>query len=202
MKKINRFLTAFLSLSISLSEFVIPVKAESELTYNPSTQAAGIADGTVNIPANDAATFVDLYWGDENGQALEDCAYIHKFIKQASTSYPAAKVVDFSATDIAYTMSGNRYLPHDAKTIVAKYLDADSNVLSTVSCAIPQSNQHIYKKPNYTMFWISDVHSQNYSYKSSSNQYNVFTVMKAVADSERAKGVNFKGTIINGDIAN
>lgn len=202
MKKLNKFLTAILSLSITMSAFVLPVRAESGLTYTPLTQTAGIADGTVTIPANEAATFVNLYWGDENGVALEDCAYIHKFIKEASDDYPTAKVIDFSATDITYIIDGSRYLPHNAKTLVAEYLDDGSNVLSTISCAIPDDNQHTYEKPNYSMFWISDVHSQNYSYKTTSNQYNAFTVMKAVADSERANGVNFKGTIINGDIAN
>jgi len=92
---------------------------------------------------------------------------------------------------------GNRYLPEGATHLIAEVVTADETKI--LSVAIPQNKYPDFGASDmkYSMWWISDVHTDAASILPDSYLNKSLPYIKQVAD---ADGDKFKGMIVNGDM--
>jgi len=198
MKTINKIFSAVIAAVMLSQLFVVNTFAETSaaVSYEFSSETAGVADGVITvsgIPAD--ASYVKLSWGSDENNVLEGYSPIKLYTSSADVAYNE-EALSLSDGNLSYTVEGSRYMPGEAKYIIAEIINADGTV-TVVNQKIEKSG---FDESDmlYSMFWISDTHSRWISYKESSNLNKGFRIMRAIADKD---GEKFKGVIINGDMA-
>ena len=198
MKISNKAFAAVISAAM-LAQTLIPcvfADTAAAVAYTFDTQTVGVADGTITVSGiPQDASKVRLYWGSDATTALADYSDIKIYTTAETVAYNE-EALTISDGAFSYTVEGNRYIPENAKYIIAEITNADSTV-TTVSQ--PLTNKGFSDDDMlYSMFWISDVHMRWLDYTDTNKKIKAFRTMRNIADSD---GEKFKGVIINGDIA-
>ena len=198
MKILNKAFAAVISVAMLVQTLMPCVLADAALAvdYTFTTQTEGIADGTITVSGiPEDASKVRLYWGSDATTALSDYSDIKIYTTSETVEYNE-EALTLSNGAFSYTVEGNRYIPENAKYIIAEITNAD-NTVTTVSQ--PLTNTGFADDDMlYSMFWISDVHMRWLDYTDNNQKIEAFRTMRNIADSD---GTKFKGVIINGDMA-
>ena len=199
MKSFHKIFATAVAATVISQSFAMCVLADTvaSVSYEFSTDSVGIADGTITVSGipSDAA-YVKLYWGGSENTPLEAYSPIKNYTSSETVDHHE-NALELTDGSISYTVEGNRYLPSEAKYIIAEITNADGT-LTTVSQELTNTG-FSEDDDHYSMFWVSDVHIRWLSWKEASNQSKAFKIMRQVADKD---GEKFKGVIMNGDLAN
>ncbi|MBP3360714.1 MAG: InlB B-repeat-containing protein [Clostridia bacterium] len=140
------------------------------VSYIPSTDKKGIADGTVSIDCTKIPSGYDtaeLYFANDTG-ALPEYTRLHS--------------MELSGDTAQYTMTGSRAFPKEATKIMAVLKGGSAGELAAV-CDIPESMRHdAEEKPLLSFYAISDIHVGNdYWPEMTINRNNVAADIKQAA---------------------
>ncbi len=172
---------------IVLTEYItvvpLDLKEFSSIVYELDNETDGFANGTVTVTAEqEMSANCVLFWGDENGNILQNYTQITRF--------------KFTGKTTKITMPTHLIIPPEAKKLLAFVSNGIEMSTTAVSCDLPQNSQYNLSTEGVLAEFqvVSDTHITSGSSSTSNTHF------KMLLEDVNSNSKNSLGIFINGDV--